>query len=84
MEDGKIYVQRSYDEGINWDNSISITFYSNYICSNVDFFELVNHDIISSYRAIVNNPLKIQKLNIIEKYVAQFHMMEEKLGKILK
>ena len=54
MDDGKIYVQRSNDEGINWDNPIPITFYSEYICSNVDFFELENHDIISSYRAIGN------------------------------
>lgn len=54
MEDGKIYVQRSNDEGINWDNPIPITFYSEHICSNVDFFELENHDIISSYRAIGN------------------------------
>jgi hypothetical protein len=54
MEDGKIYIQRSNDEGINWDNPIPITFYSEYICSNVDFFELENHDIISSYRAIGN------------------------------
>ena len=54
IEDGKIYVQRSYDEGINWDNPIPITFYPNYFCSNVDFFELQNHDIISSYRAIGN------------------------------
>ena len=54
MEDGKIYVQRSYDEGINWDIPIPITFYSDHICSNVDFFELENHDIISSYRAIGN------------------------------
>ena len=54
IEDGKIYVRRSNDEGINWDNPIPITFYPNHICSNVDFFELENHDIISSYRAIGN------------------------------
>ena len=54
IEDGKIYVRRSYDEGINWDNPIPISFYPNHICSNVDFFELENHDIISSYRAIGN------------------------------
>jgi len=54
MEDGKIYVQSSNDEGINWDNPIPITFYPNHICSNVDFFEMNNHDIISSYRAIGN------------------------------
>ena len=54
MGDGKIYVQRSNDEGINWDKPIPITFYSEHICSNVDFFELKNHDIVSSYRAIEN------------------------------
>ena len=54
MGDGKIYVQRSNDEGINWDKPIPITFYSEHICSNVDFFELENHDIVSSYRAIGN------------------------------
>ena len=54
IEDGKIYVQRSYDEGINWDRPTPITFYPEHICSNVNFFELRNHDIISSYRAIGN------------------------------
>jgi len=54
IEDGKIYVRRSNDEGISWDNPILISFYPDHICSNVDFFELQNHDIISSYRAIGN------------------------------
>ena len=54
IEDGKIYVQRSNDEGLNWDNPIPISFYPSHICSNVNFFELQNHDIISSYRAIGN------------------------------
>ena len=54
IQDGKIYVQRSKDEGVNWDNPIPITFYPDHTCSNVDFFELENHDIISSYRAIGN------------------------------
>jgi hypothetical protein len=54
IEDGKIYVQRSYDEGLNWDTPIPISFYPEHICSNVNFFELQNHDIISSYRAIGN------------------------------
>lgn len=54
IEDGKIYVQRSNDEGLNWDNPLPISFYPNHICSNVNFFELQNHDIISSYRAIGN------------------------------
>jgi len=54
IEDGKIYVQRSSDEGLNWGSPIPITFYPNHICSNVNFFELQNHNIISSYRAIGN------------------------------
>ena len=54
IEDGKIYVQRSNDEGLNWDKPIPISFYPDHICSNVNFFELQNHDIISSYRAIGN------------------------------
>ena len=54
IEDGKIYIQRSYDEGLNWDSPTPITFYPDHICSNVNFFELKNHDIISSYRAIGN------------------------------
>jgi len=52
IEDGKIYVQRSNDEGLNWESPIPISFYPNHICSNVNFFEMQNHDIISSYRAI--------------------------------
>jgi hypothetical protein len=54
IQDGKIYVQRSNDEGISWESPIPITFYPDHICSNVNFFELQNHDIISSYRAIGN------------------------------
>lgn len=54
MDDGKIIVRRSKDNGKNWGEPISITFYPDYICSNVNFFELKNHDIICSYRAIGN------------------------------
>jgi len=54
IEDGKIYVQRSNDEGLNWDKPIPISFYPDHTCSNVNFFELQNHYIISSYRAIGN------------------------------
>ena len=54
IEDGKIYVQKSNDEGLNWDTPIPISFYPDHICSNVNFFELKNHEIISSYRAIGN------------------------------
>lgn len=48
MDDGKIIVRRSKDNGKNWGEPISITFYPDYICSNVNFFELKNHDIICS------------------------------------
>ena len=54
IEDGKIYVQRSDDEGLNWDSPIPVSFYPYHTCSNVNFFEMQNHHIISSYRAIGN------------------------------
>ena len=54
IDDEKIYVRRSNNEGINLDNPIPIYFYPNHICSNFDFFELENHDIISLYWAIWN------------------------------
>ncbi len=58
IEDGKIFVQRSNDKGINWDNPILITFYPNHIWSNVYFIELENHDNINLYRANGNLFLK--------------------------
>ena len=54
MDDGKIIVRRSKDNGKNWGEPIPITYYPDYFCSNVNFFELKNHDIICSYRAIGN------------------------------
>ena len=53
-DDGNIYIRRSKDKGLSWSEPILMTHYPNYTCSNVDFFELKNHDIISSYRAIGN------------------------------
>ena len=44
--------QRSNDEGLTWSQPSIVSNFPNYFCSNVDFFELPNHDIICSYRAI--------------------------------
>ena len=52
----KVICRRSTDKGKHWTDPIEISKYPNHICSNVDLFELPNHDIISSYRAI-GNPL---------------------------
>ena len=42
----------SYDKGITWSEVILISKFPNHVCSNIDLFELSNHDIISSFRAI--------------------------------
>ena len=42
----------SYDQGITWSEPIFISKFPNHVCSNIDLFELPNHDIISSFRAI--------------------------------
>ena len=42
----------SSDKGLTWGDIIYISDCPNYICSNIDLFELPNHDILSSYRAI--------------------------------
>ena len=42
----------SHDQGITWSEIILISKFPNHICSNIDLFELPNHDIISSFRAI--------------------------------
>jgi hypothetical protein len=42
----------SYDRGITWSEVILISKFPNHVCSNIDLFELPNHDIISSFRAI--------------------------------
>ena len=36
------------------DNLVSISFYPNHICSNLDFFESKHHDIINTYIAVEN------------------------------
>ena len=65
IEDGKVYVRSSNDEGINLDNSILIYFYPNLICSIVVFFKLQKNDIINSYRLIGN----ISSDNLEIKYI---------------
>ena len=42
----------SKDQGLTWSEPIEISKYPNHICSNIDLFELSNHEIISSFRAI--------------------------------
>ena len=43
---------RSNDQGLTWSKPSIVSNFPNHFCSNVDFFELPNHDIICSYRAI--------------------------------
>lgn len=42
----------SKDQGHTWSDPIDISKFPEHICSNIDLFELPNHDIISSFRAI--------------------------------
>ena len=51
-DNGTILCHRSNDEGLTWSQPSIVSNFPNYFCSNVDFFELPNHDIICSYRAI--------------------------------
>ena len=53
-DNGTILCHRSEDEGLTWSSPSIVSNFSEYFCSNVDFFELPNHDIICSYRAIGN------------------------------
>ena len=46
------------DQGLTWSEPIEISKYPNYICSNIDLFELQNHEIISSFRAVGFNSNK--------------------------
>ncbi len=54
-DNGRIVVRRSLDEGVSWSNEVIASYMDNYSCANIDFFELPNHDIICSFRAIGNN-----------------------------
>ena len=51
-DNGTILCHRSNDSGLTWSEPSIVSNLTNYFCSNVDFFELPNHDIICSYRAI--------------------------------
>ena len=42
----------SKDRGFTWTEPIDISKFPDHICSNIDLYELPNHDIISSFRAI--------------------------------
>ena len=55
----------SKDKGLTWTEPIEISKYPNHVCSNIDIFELSNHDIISSFRAIgrFDNPDENIKYN---------------------
>ena len=53
-DNGTILCYRSNDEGLSWSEPSKVSNFPNYFCSNVDFFELPNHDIICSYRALGN------------------------------
>ena len=60
-DNGTILCHRSQDKGLTWSSPSIVSNFPYHFCSNVDFFELPNHDIICSYRAIgnpsINNPL---------------------------
>ena len=53
-DNGTILCHRSQDKGLTWSTPSIVSTFPNHFCSNVDFFELPNHDIICSYRAIGN------------------------------
>ena len=57
-DNGTILCHRSYDEGLTWTQPSIVSNFPKHFCSNVDFFELPNHDIICSYRAIGNPAYK--------------------------
>ena len=51
-DNGTIICYISEDQGLTWSSPSFVSNFPKYVCSNVDFFELPNHDIICSYRAI--------------------------------
>ena len=53
-DNGTILCHRSHDKGLTWSSPSIVSNFPNHFCSNVDFFELPNHEIICSYRAIGN------------------------------
>ena len=48
----KVGCRISKDQGFTWTEPIDISQFPDHVCSNIDLFELPNHDIISSFRAI--------------------------------
>jgi len=42
----------SKDRGFTWSEPIDISNFPEHVCSNIDLYELPNHDIITSFRAI--------------------------------
>ena len=61
----KVGCRISKDKGYTWSEPIDISKFPDYICSNIDLFELPNHDILSSFRAIgrLDNPDNNIKFN---------------------
>ena len=51
----KVGCRISKDQGLSWSEPFDISNFPDYICSNIDLYELPNHDIISSFRAIGRN-----------------------------
>ena len=64
-DNGRIVLRRSFDQGETWTKEETISFLPGYACANVDFFELPNHDIICSFRAIgnISSTKNIRKLH---------------------
>ena len=54
-DNGRIVLRRSFDQGLTWTKEEVIASMNGYALANVDFFELPNHDIICSFRAIGNS-----------------------------
>ena len=54
-DNNRVICRRSTNMGESWSEPSLVSQFPDHICANVDFFELSNHDIISSYRAIGNN-----------------------------
>jgi len=48
----KVGCRISKDRGFTWSEPIDISKFPDHVCSNIDLYELPNHDIISSFRAI--------------------------------
>ena len=51
----KVGCRISKDQGLSWSEPFDISNFPDHICSNIDLYELPNHDIISSFRAIGRN-----------------------------